>query len=168
MATNLSEYEGLDAAVASELVLRARHTHAAPRTEVIPEASYGLPADYGMKPAPNQPPVQPSANNISNIIASLGYRPELKDLLAQVQSPQPVDNNKQPNQYPDVSHLLGQLTGHTQPNQSTSQPVDLNVLLSQVAAPGGAPNPPADNSFPAASSQPDVTQIMAQLAKYQR
>lgn len=112
------EYEGLDAGVAAELVVRAKSTHMAPRApQSLPAPAYGA-TQYGQYPQqmlpsqqPTQQPQQAGVPNLANLITSLDG-PALQKLLgAMSQNPQtpqtPQNPYQQPQQQPDLAALLG-------------------------------------------------------------
>jgi hypothetical protein len=104
--------------------------------------SYGVPPAYGIPPT-----------------TTSNAQPDLSALLSAFQNPSQVQSQS-PVNLPGVipSHLLAALGQQT---QSTQQPLNLASLLGQ---PGSNMNVPHGIQ----AQQPDMQEIMAQLAKYQR
>jgi hypothetical protein len=162
-----------------------------------PPPSYGYqppPAPVAFNPPPQrqQPPPVLGYNDVNGVLSTVNSNPELQRLVAQAQQKvQPPGYPPQPqlaiNPQGDIANLLRSAQpqppsqAYGQPQQSPVTPASgqnpyasLNALLSSVgggSAPGSATAPaPPQQTQPQQSQagQPDMTQLMAQLAQYSR
>jgi hypothetical protein len=191
-SNSCAEYEDLDPHVTAELVLRARSTHRAPSRSLYqpPPVTYGLPPTYGMHlSAPAQQPA--AVPDVSDVLAQLGSRPDLQGLIAQLQQSQALAGASNPtaNMNSDVARYLAgavsqqpqayRYPAHQSAHQSTQQPtqqaIDLVALLSNNAAGNQMSHGVMQNARPvnvhlgsgsSPPAQPDMQQLMAQLANY--
>lgn len=196
--TSTLEYSDLDPAVCAELVIRAKQTNQPPPNQYSgPQSAggYGVqqqqqPPQYGYGgPQAQQQPALGNNANIAQLLSSLNPQ-ELQNVLSaagiqQPQTPQTPHQQQQPGMSADLARLLagaGVSNGNAHPaqgyNQSppqsaNSQQSPFNALASNPAlasllgGTGGAA-PAQAAPAPAAASQPDMQEIMAQLAKYKR
>jgi hypothetical protein len=144
-------------------------------------ASYGSALSQG-----NPYPLTPAANssqNLSNLISTLDST-SLSQLLSAMSNPAQTPQPQLSGPPPDLARLLGQVPtpaqpyGYTAPTQPAQQPYQNAFQNSSLAAllggqPPARPNTltsaPLQNHMQAPSTgQPDMNEIMAQLAKYQR
>ncbi|KAF2666703.1 hypothetical protein BT63DRAFT_427132 [Microthyrium microscopicum] len=174
-SVSFEEYENLDPPVATELVMRAKNTNRAPSKPSYP-VSYGIPANYGM--APPVPPTQSQhapMGDLSSILAQLGSRPgtDLQGLLANINS-QATPGALNASTTADIARFLGGAStqstqGYGQPAQ---QPIDFSAFLGNSQQPVPQQVHYAGQNLASSAAapppQPDMQQIMAQLAKYQR
>ncbi|KAF2851243.1 hypothetical protein T440DRAFT_517703 [Plenodomus tracheiphilus IPT5] len=170
-----NEYADLDPTTAGLLVNNAKQSQSQPVQPPAPSFGFnsGLPFTQA---APTFPPASTSQPNISNLIASLDGA-SLSQLLGAM-SGNNVAQNSQPAPNPgfnaDLARLLAQvpsptqtpgLGGHAQPQLAhlgTQFPALASLFANQ--APQSAP--PVQT--PAQPSGTDMSEIMAQLAQYQR
>ncbi|KAF2685587.1 hypothetical protein K458DRAFT_387546 [Lentithecium fluviatile CBS 122367] len=180
-----NKYPPIDIATAIALVKQAKQNNQQPVPPPLPTPfgqAYGAPpptAPY----APLASPGGPSATNLSNLISTL--RPEqLSQLLAAMppnsatQAPQPQPAGLTP----ELARLLSAISTPTPaptyntpapplPPQSYQNPYQNPTYPQQYSAQLPAPQsvqPSQQPSQPATPGQPDMNEIMAQLAKYQR
>ncbi|KAJ4365919.1 nuclear polyadenylated RNA-binding protein 3 [Neocucurbitaria cava] len=179
-----NEYADLDPTTAGLLVSNAKQTQSQPVQPVQPPApSYSF-------PMPNLPQFsQPAANtfsaaptsqpNVSNLITSLD--PASLSQLLSAMSGNNIPQNPQPAPTPgfnaDLARLLAQVPSPAQtPGAGSAQP-NLASLgnqfpgLASFFASQGQQTAPSVQSVPTptqAGSAPDMNEIMAQLAQYQR
>lgn len=185
---NSSEYADLDPTTAALLVNTAKQNQSQPVQSIQSQApSFGFNGNMPPfnQPAPNQyPPAPASQPNISNMITSLDPA-TLSQLLGAMsgnnapQNPQPA-----PGFNADLARLLAQVSGPTQPTQTPTyglQPQTpaqpplpqlgqfpgLASLFANQPQPQQAA-PPVQNAPPAGAPPTDMSEIMAQLAQYQR
>lgn len=182
----LSEYADLDPATAAALVISAKQS----QSQTVQPPAYGLlPAAQstypGFAPQLNQYPPASTNNapNLSSMISSLDSN-SLSQLLGAMsqntsaQTPQPLSAGPTP----DLARLFGSISspaqssaytaGQQAPPQTYQQAFQKPSLASML---GGQPSayaaatPSAQAPAQTSShSQPDMNEIMAQLAKYQR
>lgn len=176
-----SEYDNLDPAIAAELVLRARQTHAA-----VPRNQYGAAAQTYAAPQYGQPlisPVQPqvaapnpATANITNLISSLDPS-ALQKLLGALQ--QPPQTPQQPLHLPQQHQAQVPPPPPPQQQPQPAAPTSLTDLASllggavaarpiqqapyqQPAPPPQQPNPYAAlASSPAFASNPALAALLA-------
>jgi hypothetical protein len=173
-----AEYADLDPTTAALLVNKAKQTQSQPVQPVqAPAPPFGF--NHNMppfnQPAPNQyPPAPASQPNISNMITSLDAS-SLSQLLGAMsgnnapQNPQPA-----PTFNADIARLLAQVSGPAQ-TPSYGAPAQPQVtqlsqfpgLASLLANQAQSAAPPMQ-APPQAGGAPDMNEIMAQLAQYQR
>ncbi|CBX98388.1 hypothetical protein LEMA_P097970.1 [Plenodomus lingam JN3] len=164
-----------DPTTAGLLVNNAKQSQSQPVQPPTPSFGFnqGLPFT---QPPPNFPPGPTSQPNISNLIASLDGA-SLSQLLGAM-SGNNVSQNSQPAPNPgfnaDLARLLAQVpspaqtpgfSGHTQP-QLAHLGTQFPALASLFATQGQQSAPPVQT--PAQPSGTDMSEIMAQLAQYQR
>lgn len=173
-------------------MLRAKQTHSAAFAAYgVPPTAYGVPAQYGFPPAQPQPaqPVPAGVHpGLSNLITSLdgaGLQKLLGAMQQQQQSPQAAAPGQQiAGLTPELARLLG--GGGAQPplfGQQAPQPAqqgnpyngfggtpNLASLLQTpgAAQPSGVRQQQVASHPQGHSGQPDMQEIMAQLAKYRR
>lgn len=132
------EYDGLDANIAAELVIRSKSTHLAPALNhgsglqyiapinyVVPQYGQGTP--HGQPPQ-NMPPQQTPAigpnPNLANLITSMDG-PALQKLLGAMaqnpQTPQSAPNIQAQQQVPDLATLLVNVNRQQQQQQQQHQ-----------------------------------------------
>jgi hypothetical protein len=188
-----SEYENLDSTVVIELIVRAKQTHKPPTQPSIsyapPSNTYNIPPTYGLPPhsAQAQPAQSP---DLSSLIAQFGSRPDLQAMLANLQQQQqqgmsnPLLSAASNN--PDLTQLLAAATaGQQQQRQPTyaAQPqkpaVPAHIDYASIIA-AQQQQQQRGQAVPGATvqqhqggqerqlKQPDMQELMAQLAKYQR
>jgi hypothetical protein len=185
------EYENIDPPIAAELVKRAKSTHQAPGQPAafMAPVAYGIPPSQQLYGAPpyqsQQPPTTPGGvGDINSLLSSLNGN-DLQKLIAAAQAQQAAQTHPHAQAgpatglTPDLSRLLGggqgqspSLPGSAYPQPQTGQPNPLASLANNPALAsllGGQNAPPGSN--PAGGpvdqqGQPDMAQIMAQLAKY--
>ncbi|KAH9879818.1 hypothetical protein J1614_001842 [Plenodomus biglobosus] len=170
-----NEYADLDPTTAGLLVNNAKQSQSQPVQPPAPSFGFnqGLPFT---QPAPNFPPGPTSQPNISNLIASLDGA-SLSQLLGAM-SGNNVSQNSQSAPNPgfnaDLARLLAQVPnpaqapgfgGHSQP-QLAHLGTQFPALASLFANQGQQTAPPVQT--PAQPSGADMSEIMAQLAQYQR
>ncbi len=137
----------------------------------IPQYSQTAP-----NPFPSAPVAQP--NNISNIISSLDPS-TLSQLLGAMSQQNSAPQNTQPvpGINADLARLLAQVSTPSQtpsfssPAQSQLPPLGQPQYSALAAMLGGQSQPAAPSVRPPAQQSggaPDMSEIMAQLAKYQR
>ncbi|KAF2630135.1 hypothetical protein BU25DRAFT_335868 [Macroventuria anomochaeta] len=174
-----NEYADLDLLTAAMLVNNAKQTAQAVQPPA-PAYGYNPPLAQYTQSAPNPFPPAPAAqpNNISNIISSLDPN-TLSQLLGAMsqqnnmpQNPQPV-----PGINADLARLLAQVSSPSQTPGFTSSAQSQLPQLGQpqysalAAILGGQPQtaaPPVQTPTQQPGGAPDMNEIMAQLAKYQR
>jgi hypothetical protein len=169
-----SEYADLDLVTAAMLINNAKQTHSQP---VQPPASaYGYNQQFS-QPAPNSFPPAPTAqpNNISNLISSLDPNTLSQLLGAMSGNSAPPVQQSAPSINADLARLLAQVSGPAQtPGFSTPNQPQMPQLGNQYSALASffGNQASAGNSQPQTAAQsggaPDMNEIMAQLAKYQR
>ena len=173
------EYADLDPTTAALLVNNAKQSQSQPVQPVQPPVpSFGFNRNMPPfnQPTPNSfPPAPASQPNISNIITSLDSA-SLSQLLGAMsgnnapQNPQPA-----PNFNADIARLLAQVSspaqtpGYGAPAQpQLPQLGHFPGLASLFANQAQAAAPPVQNAPQAGSAPADMSEIMAQLAQYQR
>jgi hypothetical protein len=120
-------------------------------------------------------PAQASQPNISNIITSLDSASLTQLLGAMSGNNMPQNQQPPPNFNADLARLLAQVsspaqtpsfgtTAHPQMPQLGHFPGLASLLANQAQS---AP-PPVQSAPPAGGAPPDMSEIMAQLAQYQR
>ena len=175
----ITEYADLDLITAAMLINNAKQTAQAAQPPA-PAYGYNPPLPQYAQPPANAFPAAPAAQpNISNIISSLDPS-TLSQLLGAMSQQSNVPQNTQPapGLNADLARLLAQVSspGHTpgftspaqqhQPQLGHSQYSALAAMLggqSQASAP-----PVQPSTQQPAGTAPDMNEIMAQLAKYQR
>lgn len=172
-----AEYADLDPTTAALLVNNAKQTQAQPSQPQAPAFGFNRAMPPFNPSAPNPFSAPPGAQpNISNIITGLDPA-SLSQLLGAMsgnnapQNPQPA-----PAFNADIARLLAQVStpapsagygASSQPQiPQLNQFSNLASLFASQAPQQPAP-PPAQNN-PQAGAAPDMDQIMAQLAQYQR
>jgi hypothetical protein len=171
------EYADLDPTTAALLVNNAKQTQSQPVQPPTPAFSFNRNMPPFNPGAPN-PFTQPPASqpNISNIITSLDSA-SLSQLLGAM-SGNNVAQNQQPtpnNFNADIARLLAQVSnpiqtpGYGAPSQPQVPPQlgHFPGLASLLANQGQSAAPQVQNAPPAGGA-PDMSEIMAQLAQYQR
>jgi hypothetical protein len=176
-----SEYADLDLVTAAMLVNNTKQTAQAAQAAQPPAPAYGYnpPMSQYTQPAPNpfQPAPAAQPNNISNIISSLDPA-TLSQLLGAMSQQNSMPQNPQPaaGLNLDLARLLAQVSspshtpGLSSPAQSQLPPLGqpqynaLAAMLSGQAHSAAPVQPPAQQP----GGAPDMNEIMAQLAKYQR
>lgn len=179
MLTSL-EYADLDLVTAAMLVNNTKQTVQATQPPA-PAYGYNPPMPQYAQPTPSLFPPAPTAqpNNISNIISSLDPS-TLSQLLGAMSQQNNLPQNPQPapGLNADLARLLAQVSSPSQtPGFSTPAQTQMPQLgqpqYSALAAMLGGQQPqPAAPVVQAPAQQPagapDMNEIMAQLAKYQR
>ncbi|KAF2501007.1 hypothetical protein BU16DRAFT_522065 [Lophium mytilinum] len=186
------EYADLEPSTAAKLVVNAKQTHAlpiAPPTPTqygMPQSGYSLsqPGYSQMHGPPSQGPPPPTTNaNLSNLISSLDTS-GLQKLLGVIQQPNAQQAQQaQTGLSPDLARLLSAAAGPPSqqgygqqapsrggPDQNAyaalaNNPAFASLLGGQQPNPLQSRPPPAQNQ---PAPQPDMNEIMAQLAKYRR
>jgi hypothetical protein len=168
------EYADLDLVTAAMLINNAKQTNSQPVQPPAP--AYGYNPQYS-QPASNPFPSAPTAhpNNMSNLISSLDPN-TLSQLLGAMsgnnapQMPQPASGINA-----DLARLLAQVSSPAQtPGFSTSNQQQVPQLGNQYSALASIFGAQASASTPQTQTAaqpagaPDMNEIMAQLAKYQR
>jgi hypothetical protein len=174
----ITEYADLDLITAAMLINNAKQTAQAAQPPA-PAYGYNPPLPQYAQPPANAFPAAPAAqSNISNIISSLDPS-TLSQLLGAMSQQNNVPQNAQPapGLNADLARLLAQVSspGHTpgftspaqqhQPQLGHSQ---YSALAAMLGGQSQASAPPAQPSQQPAGAAPDMNEIMAQLAKYQR
>lgn len=174
-----SEYADLDLLTAAMLVNNAKQTAQAvqPPTPTYgynpPMPQYTQSAPNAFAPAPAAPP-----NNISNIISSLdpGTLSQLLGAMSQ-QNSMPQNPQPAPSINADLARLLAQVSSPSQTPGFNTPALPQNPQLGQpqysalAAMLGGQAQPaapPVQTPTQQSGGAPDMNEIMAQLAKYQR
>lgn len=140
-------------------------------TSSIPQ--YAQPA---ANPFPSAPAAQP--NNISNIISSLDPS-TLSQLLGAMsqQNNAPQNNQPAPGLNADLARLLAQVSSpsHTPGLSSATQPLlpalgqpQFSALAAMLGGQAQSAAPAVQPTAQQSGGVPDMNEIMAQLAKYQR
>jgi hypothetical protein len=176
----IAEYADLDLLTAAMLVNNAKQTASQAVQPPAPAYGYQQTLPQYSQPASNPFPPAPAAqpNNISNIISSLDPS-TLSQLLGAMsqqnnipQTPQPA-----PGLNADLARLLAsvsspvQTPGYSAPAQPQLPQLGQGQYSALAAMLGGQPQPaapPAHTPTKQPSGAPDMSEIMAQLAKYQR
>lgn len=174
-----SEYADLDLVTAAMLVNNSKQTAQAAQPPA-PAYGYNPPMHQYTQPAPNpyQPVVAAQPNNISNIISSLDPA-TLSQLLGAMSQQNSMPQNPQPaaGLNLDLARLLAQvsspshtpgLTSPTQPHVPQLGQPQYNNLAAMLGAQAQSAAPPIQPPAPQTGGAPDMNEIMAQLAKYQR
>lgn len=164
------EYADLDPTTAALLVNNAKQTQSQPVQPPAPAFGFNRNVPSFNQQGPlSFPPAPPNQPNISNIITSLDSN-SLSQLLASMSG-----NNVAPNSQPapnfsaDLARLLSQVSSPMQTpgyGPQTHMP-QLGHLASLLANQAHTAAPPVQNT-PQTSAAPDMSEIMAQLAQYQR
>jgi hypothetical protein len=185
---NFEQYENIDIHVGPELVLqkKSQQTQAAAASQysygVPPSTGYGAaPQGYAASQTPQQPPIPaaPANGDLSSLLASLSGHPNLPQIIATLQAQQkPAPVQALPvnaGLTPEMSLLLSSISGASQPQpvqgyaHPPPQPQYNSVGYGQQQPQNSAP--PQHQVLPQQqqpNSQPDMREIMAQLANYQR
>ncbi|KAF1844068.1 uncharacterized protein K460DRAFT_289229 [Cucurbitaria berberidis CBS 394.84] len=177
-----NEYADLDPTTASLLVSNAKQSQSQPVQPVQPPApSYGFPTpnvpQYSQPATTNFPPAPTSQANVSNLITSLDPA-SLSQLLSAMsgnnmpQNPQPAPN---PGFNADLARLLAQAPSPAQ-TPGFGGPAQPNLAnlgnqfpgLASFFASQGQQVAPSVQAPTQAGATPDMNEIMAQLAQYQR
>lgn len=186
----MTEYADLEPATAAALVNNAKLTHSQAVQQPTPAPTYGYnysippaavapyangppPNTYAPAPAPSNAPTQ----DLSNLISSLDSNALSQLLGAMGQGQNTIAQNPQPPSAvltADLARLLGSVSTPTQApayavaaQQSYQNPYQNAALASYLGGQQPAPAAPPVQA-PAQNGQPDMNEIMAQLAKYQR
>ena len=176
---NFQEYADLDLTTAAMLVNNAKQTAQAVQPPA-PAYGYNPPISQYTQPAPNPFPPAPAAqpNNISNIISSLDPS-TLSQLLGAMSQQNSINQNPQPapSLNADLARLLAQVSspvqnsGFSAPAQPQLPQLGQTQYSALAAMLGGQPQPaapPIQTPTQPSGGAPDMNEIMAQLAKYQR
>jgi hypothetical protein len=168
------EYADLDPTTAALLVNNAKQTQSQPVQPPAPSFGFNRNMPGFNQSAPNPFTQAPASQpNISNIITSLDSA-SLSQLLGAMsgnnvpQNPQPP-----PNFNADIARLLAQVSSPvTTPGYGAQSQPQLSQLghfpgLASLLANQAQPAAPVQ-SAPQAGGPPDMSEIMAQLAQYQR
>ena len=170
------EYADLDPTTAGLLVNNAKQTQSQPVQPPAPSFGFNQNLPFAQPPT-NFPPAQASQPNISNLIASLDGA-SLSQLLGAMsgnsmpQNPQPAPN---PAFNADLARLLAQVPSPAQTPGFSGQPQpnlaqlgnQFPALASLFASQGQQSAPPVQTPTQTGAG-PDMSEIMAQLAQYQR
>lgn len=168
-----NEYAGLDPQIAAALVVDSKKK-AAPQQQPAPP-SYGQPP-YA---APATNPFAASAAapaNLSNLISSLDPN-SLSQLLGAMSGNGAVQQAVPAGISPDLARLLGSVATPTAAPVYNNQPVPQQQYAPSYQNPQFAPQPngqqqqaapPVQAPQGAPNQTPDMAEIMAQLARYQR
>ncbi|KAH7394262.1 hypothetical protein DE146DRAFT_127235 [Phaeosphaeria sp. MPI-PUGE-AT-0046c] len=171
-----NEYADLDPPTTALLVNNAKQTQSQPVQPPTP--AFGF--NRNMPPF-NQPPQNPFASasasqpNMTNIISSLDPA-SLSQLLGAMSSGNTPQNQQPPPDFnANLARLLAQVSSPAQtPGFSTTphaQMPQLNHfpgLAAMLANQAQSAPPPAPSTSQPGGAQPDMSEIMAQLAQYQR
>lgn len=176
-----TEYADLDLLTAAMLVNNAKQTTQAVQPPA-PAYGYNPPMPQYSQPAPSPFPPVPAAqpSNISNIISSLD--PSTLSQLLGAMSQQNIPQNTQPapGLNADLARLLASVSGSAQTPGFGAPAQPQLPQLPQLGQPqysalaamlGGQPQPtapPVQTPTQSPGGAPDMNEIMAQLAKYQR
>lgn len=174
----LPEYADLDLVTAAMLVNNSKQTAQAAQPPA-PSYGYNPPMQY-TQPAlnPFQPAPAAQSNNISNIISSLDPA-TLSQLLGAMSQQNSMPQNPQPaaGLSLDLARLLAQVSSpsHTPGPTSPALPQipqlgqpQYNALAAMLGGQAQSAAPPVQQPAPQPAGAPDMNEIMAQLAKYQR
>ncbi|KAF2018377.1 hypothetical protein BU24DRAFT_169593 [Aaosphaeria arxii CBS 175.79] len=169
------EYADLDPDTASALVANSKRT-AAQAVQAPPPAPYGQ--NYGQPPPAlpnylNNPPAPhfPGGQNVNAALSSLS---QLLGAVSNNAAGQgQVAQSPVAGITPELARLLGSITTPVQGQSYTPSaqptPTSFAQAFSNAAfAQPGAPRPQDAQPGPNAQGQPDMNELMAQLAKYQR
>ncbi|KAL5121052.1 nuclear polyadenylated RNA-binding protein 3 [Pleosporales sp. CAS-2024a] len=172
-----NEYADLDPTTAALLVNNTKQTQSQPVQPSAPAFGFNSNMPPFNQSAPNPFTTAPASQpNISNIITSLDSA-SLSQLLGAMSASNNVPQSQQPAPMfnADIARLLAQVSSPTQtpgfgapvpPQMSQlNQFPGLAAMLASQAPPAAPPvqNPPQTGNPP-----PDMSEIMAQLAQYQR
>ncbi|UPX19212.1 nuclear polyadenylated RNA-binding protein 3 [Ascochyta rabiei] len=173
------KYADLDIVTAAMLINNAKQTAQAVQP-VMPAYGYNPPVTQYAQPTPGSFPPAPAAqpNNISNIISSLDPS-TLSQLLGAMSQQTGMTQNSQPTPgiSADLARLLAQVStpaqtpGFITPAQPQTPQLGQPQYSALAAMLGGQAQPtaqPAQTPTQQAGAAPDMKEIMAQLAKYQR
>ncbi|KAJ4412622.1 nuclear polyadenylated RNA-binding protein 3 [Didymella pomorum] len=173
-----NEYADLDLVTAAMLVNNSKQTAQAAQPPA-PSYGYNPPMQY-TQPAlnPFQPAPAAQSNNISNIISSLDPA-TLSQLLGAMSQQNSMPQNPQPaaGLSLDLARLLAQVSSpsHTPGPTSPALPQipqlgqpQYNALAAMLGGQAQSAAPPVQQPAPQPAGAPDMNEIMAQLAKYQR
>lgn len=173
------EYADLDIVTAAMLVNSSKQTAQAAQPPA-PAYGYNPPMQQYAQPAPNpfQPAPAAQPNNISNIISSLDPA-TLSQLLGAMSQQNSMPQNPQPiaGLNLDLARLLAQVSSpsHTPGLSSPAQPQishlgqpQYNALAAMLGGQAQSAAPPVQPPAQQSGGGPDMNEIMAQLAKYQR
>ncbi|KAF2747579.1 hypothetical protein M011DRAFT_494331 [Sporormia fimetaria CBS 119925] len=188
------EYNDLDPQTAAALVTQMKQTQAQPVQPPAPQygSGYGPPQAAAPAYQTNPQAANPFVNLPGNVVASLGGQmanldPNIISQLLGAMTQNTAPQNAAPpaaaaTAAPDLARLLGSLSAaqqqapqglaaNTQPGQQQYQNAMTNSALASLLGaqtqPGAAPHGQAPAQAPQ-GGQPDMSQIMAQLARYQR
>jgi hypothetical protein len=133
----------------------------------MPQFNQSTPNPFSQAPGSQQP-------NISNIITSLDSA-SLSQLLGAMSGNNVPQNTQPPNNFnADIARLLAQVSspvqtpGYGAPAQPQMPQLSHFPGLASLLASQSQPTTPQVQSAPQASGNPDMSEIMAQLAQYQR
>lgn len=162
------------------LINNAKQTAAQAVQLPTPTYGYQQPMPQYSQPAPNPFPAVPAAqpNNISNIISSLDPS-TLSQLLGAMSQQNNIPQNTQPapSINADLARLLAQVSspaptpGFSTPAQPQHPQLGQDQYSALAAMLGGQAQPiapPVQKPTLPSGGAPDMNEIMAQLAKYQR
>jgi hypothetical protein len=176
----IPEYADLDLVTAAMLVNNAKQTASQAVQPPVPTYGYSQPLPQYSQPAPNlfQPAPAAQSNNISNIISSLDPS-TLSQLLGAMSQQNNIPQNPQPAPgiTADLARLLAQVSSPAQtPGFSTPAQPQLpqlgqpqySALAAMLGGQAQSAPPPVQTATQQSGGAPDMNEIMAQLAKYQR
>jgi hypothetical protein len=172
----LVEYADLDPTTAALLVNNAKQTQSQPVQPPAPNFGFNRNMPPFNQPTPNPFAQAPAAqqSNISSLITSLDSA-SLSQLLGAMSGNNVQQNPQPPNNFnADIARLLAQVSspaqtpGYGAPTQpQMPQLSHFPGLASLLASQSQVSTPQAQNA-PQANGNPDMSEIMAQLAHYQR
>jgi hypothetical protein len=170
------EYADLDPTTAALLVNNAKQTQSQPVQPPAPSFGFNRNMPPFNQGAPNPFAAAPASQpNISNIITSLDSA-SLSQLLGAM-SGNNVAQNQQPtpnNFNADIARLLAQVSspvqtpGYGAPSQPQMPQLNHFPGLASLLANQGQSAAPQVQNAPPTGGAPDMSEIMAQLAQYQR
>lgn len=170
------EYADLDPPTTALLVNNAKQTQSQPVQPPAPAFNFNRNIPQFNQAPPNPFASAPASQpNMQNIISSLDPASLSQLLGAMSNSNTPQSHQPLPNLNADLARLLAQVsspaqtpgfstTSHTQMPQLNHFPGLAAMLANQAQS---APSPAQNNPQPG-GAQPDMNEIMAQLAQYQR
>lgn len=171
-----TEYADLDPTTAALLVNNAKQTQSQPVQPPAPPFGFNRNMPPFQQAAPNPfTPTAASQPNISNIITSLDSASLTQLLGAMSGNNMPQNQQPPPNFNADLARLLAQVSSPVQtPGYgTTAQPHMPQLgqfpgLASLLANQAQTSAPPIQNPPQTGGAPPDMSEIMAQLAQYQR
>ncbi|KAF1920287.1 hypothetical protein BDU57DRAFT_534083 [Ampelomyces quisqualis] len=171
-----NEYADLDPTTAALLVNNAKQTQSQPVQPPAPPFGFNrnMPPFQQTAPVPFTPS-SASQPNISNIITSLDSASLTQLLGAMSGNSIPQNQQPPPNLNADLARLLAQVSNpaHTPGYGATAQPQTPQLgqfpgLASLFTSQAQPPAPPIQSTPQNGGAPPDMSEIMAQLAQYQR